>query len=71
MDLVGGANNIIWHIKNICLEKSLAVQWLGLGISTAGVQSLVRELRSPKPRGMTKKKKKTIQKTFQSIFRDS
>ena len=38
--------------------NSLAVQWLGLHAFTAGawVQSLVRELRSPKPRGAAKKK---------------
>ena len=36
------------------------VQWLGLGAFTAvaQIQSLVRELRSHKPRGSAKKKKK-------------
>ena len=38
--------------------SSLAVQWLGLGAFTASapVQSLVREIRSCKPRGVAKKK---------------
>ena len=36
------------------------VQWLGLGTFTIGAQvrSLIRELRSPKPCSMAKKKKK-------------
>ena len=40
--------------------NSLAVQWLGLGtfMTVAQVQSLVRELRSQKPHGAAKKKKK-------------
>ena len=40
----------------------MAVQWLGLGAFTvvAQVQSLVRELRSHKLRGMAKKKKKVL-----------
>ena len=40
--------------------NSLAVQWLGLRafIARAQVQSLVRELRSCKLRGVAKKKKK-------------
>ena len=38
----------------------LVVQWLGLHASTAGgrVQSLVGEIRSHKPKGTVKKKKK-------------
>ena len=42
------------------LGNSLAVQWLELGAFTARpwVQSLVRELRSHKLRGMAEKKKK-------------
>ena len=40
-------------------RSSLAVQWLGLGTSTAvaRIQSLGRELRSHKLRGMAKKEK--------------
>ena len=40
--------------------NSLAIQWLGLGalLLRTQVQSLVRELRSHKPWGMAKKKKK-------------
>ena len=42
------------------------VQWLGLGAFTAvaQVQSLVGELRSPKPRGMAKKKKRKERKIY-------
>ena len=42
----------------ITAENSLAVQWLGLSPfnTVAGVQSLVRELRSHKPRGTAKHK---------------
>ena len=43
------------------MGNSLAVQWLGLGTFTTlgpGGRSLVRELRSCKPRGGTAKKKK-------------
>ena len=41
--------------------NSLAAQWLGLSAFTAvaWVQSLVRELRSHKPRGVARKKKVT------------
>ena len=46
--------------------NSLVVQWLGLGAFTAvaQVQSLVGELRSPKPRGMAKKKKRKERKIY-------
>ena len=46
--------------KNERGGNSLAVQWLGLGAftSVAWVQSLVGEVRSCKPRGTAKKKKK-------------
>jgi len=39
------------NLKKRVLGNSLAVQWTGLCVSTAGgtVQSLVRELRSLKP----------------------
>ena len=42
-----------YYIRYRCIGSSLAVQWLGLGASTAvaGFQSLVGELRSHKPRG--------------------
>ena len=45
--------------KTAGLGNSLVVQWLGLGVLTAGagVQSLLWELRSHKPRGQKKKKK--------------
>ena len=48
--------------------NSLAVQWLGLGAFTAGVQvqSLIRELRSRKPHHVAKKKKK--KKNFSLFF---
>ena len=43
--------------KNVVIGNSLVVQWLGLGAFTAK-WALVRELRSHKPRGAAKKKKK-------------
>ena len=54
--------------------NSLAVQWLGLSALTAGagVQSLVRELRSHKPHGTapkTKIKSKKPKHTTQVLFR--
>ena len=44
------------------------VQWLGLGTFTVGarVESLVRELRSCKPRGVARKKKKKMSNQGQS-----
>ena len=57
--------------------NSLAVQWLGLGTFTARawVQSLVRELRSHKPRGMgagetttTMTKKHNIERFYLLLF---
>ena len=41
----------------------MAVQWLRLHTSNAGIriQSLIRELRSHKPHGKTKKKKKVLE----------
>ena len=47
-------------IKDGGLGIALAVQWLGLHASTAGVQvqSLVRELGCHKPQGQKEKKKK-------------
>ena len=48
--------HIIYIIYIKISENSLVVQWLGLDIFTevAWVQSVVRELRSHKPRGMVK-----------------
>ena len=51
--------SVLWILSRLTLGKSLAVQWLGLLISTAGAQvpSLVGELKSH--HGKRKKKKKT------------
>ena len=47
-------------VKGVKPRNSPEVQWLGLGAFTAGaqVQSLVGELKSQKPSGAAKKKKK-------------
>ena len=48
------------YLKCTCFGSSLVVQWLGLSAFTAvaRVQSLVGQLRSHKPSGEAKKKKK-------------
>ena len=61
VDLHASTWSMVLAICPLCSGPSLAVQWLGLCGSTAGrawVRSLVRELRSCKPRGAAKKKKK-------------
>ena len=61
VDLTSVNTNLDQWIRTESPGNSLAVQWLGLSTFTvvvAQVQSLVRELRTHKPRGTTKKKKK-------------
>ena len=52
-------SSVLWILSRLTLGKSLAVQWLGLLISTAGAQvpSLVGELRSHHGKREKKKKK--------------
>ena len=48
-----------YSASDVRLKEFPAVQWLRLCTLTAEVQSLVRKLRSHKPHGAAKKKKKS------------
>ena len=60
---------VVMRFQQYILGTSLVVQWLRLYACTVGarVQSLVRELRSRKPRGPPKNKQTNKQKTKQCI----